>query len=166
MSKSDDHSLTPYRQLQLDFWTAFAAYLNQHSTVLRPRKPAALHYTTYAIGHRDFELLAYIEIRQNMIGIGLVIDGRQAKARFDFMESKKSEIEKLVDAPLRWRRMPNFQQSQILLELQDQDLQNLQTWPEIWAWLHQALERFHEVFDQIIWMTLDRLSYREKVIKN
>lgn len=137
--------LTDYKKLQLEFWTLFKNYLVLSDSPVKPRKPYPSHYTMYAIGRTDFVLLAYIEIKKEMIGVGLEMSGPHAKHHYFLLLRDRASIEKELGTSLRWLELEKHERSQILKEIWGKNLYDRQPWPEMFDWMKTNLDQFHSV---------------------
>nr|PZN50206.1 MAG: DUF4268 domain-containing protein [Chloroflexota bacterium] len=138
--------LTPTKQMQLEYWTAFKVYLEEHGSFLKSQKPFPQHWSNFAIGRSGFYLSAQMNTRDSVLNVSLIIDGRDAKAQFRALQAQKAEIEAEIGQPLTWRELPGKKSSDISLYLKDVDPNNRAQWPEQHAWLRQTLEAFHHAF--------------------
>src|SRR5690606_39327183 len=138
--------LTPTKQMQLEYWTAFKVYLEEHGSFLKSQKPFPQHWSNFAIGRSGFYLSAQMNTRDSVLNVSLLIDGRHAKAQFRALQAQKAEIEAEIGQPLTWRELPGKKSSDISLYLKDVDPNNRAQWPEQHAWLRQTIEAFHHAF--------------------
>lgn len=76
--------LSDTKQLQLEYWTAFKEYIDQQKECpLRSQKPAAHHWTDFAIGSSQFSLSTTVNSQDMKISVWLYIKGDNAKDNFD-----------------------------------------------------------------------------------
>ena len=144
--------MTPTRQLQLDYWWTLYALIKERDGIVRPRKPyhRGQHWQGFAIGKNHFELLAYIKIRNSQIGVQLYLTGDDAKTNFNLLHEDKDEIEREIGEPLVWEKLPDKKNSAIYFVMDNCDLADRSTWPELHTWMIEKLEVFHRVFAQRI----------------
>jgi len=65
--------LTPVKQLQLEYWTAFRAYVSANAERVRATKPFPCHWMNFSIGRSYFYMYAFVDTRAPRIGL-LVAD--------------------------------------------------------------------------------------------
>lgn len=51
-------ALTPAKEMQIEFWTAFREYVETHRASFKPTKPLLQHWMNIAIGRSGFKLNA------------------------------------------------------------------------------------------------------------
>jgi hypothetical protein len=140
--------LTETRALQLDYWTAFKAYLDKSGTILKGANPAPQHYMSFATGKSGVLLTAYANMRDNRISVALIVLGKY-RGWFEFLESRKVEIEKEL-GQLDWHNEPDRREPQIFLRWNGVDPSERKEWPKQHKWLLEKLEAFHKVFAPIV----------------
>lgn len=138
--------LTPTKQMQLEYWTAFKEFLEERNSFLKSQKPFPQHWSNFAIGRSGFYLAAQMNTLVSVLNVSLIIDGRDAKAQFRTLQAHNAEIEAEIGQSLTWRELPGKKSSDISLYLRDVEPNNRTQWPEQHAWLRQTLESFHKVF--------------------
>ncbi|HHJ14718.1 MAG TPA: DUF4268 domain-containing protein [Gammaproteobacteria bacterium] len=142
MSQED---LSDTRKMQLDYWKAFRDYVAEHSSTLRPQKPAPQHWTNFAIGRSHFHISALLNTWEKKIGVALQLTGGDAKAHFHLLYRDKEAIEEELGETLEWRENPDKKESGIWLRT-DRDPADVKDWPAQHEWLLEKLEKFHSVF--------------------
>ncbi len=148
-------SLTDNRRLQLEFWTAFRSYVEEHSSRLKPTKPLPQNWMNFALGRSGFKLAAVVSFWDSATDSGdnhelraeAVIETLESKTHFTRLEAQRSEIEAEMGEPLTWHNPTNKRVCRIYVRqtavLTDRDL-----WPEYHAWLIGKLEALHQTFAQ------------------
>jgi len=68
-----NRELTETRLQQLEFWTQFKEYAQNHQTKLRIRKPSPQHYTDIGIGYSNAYLSLTLSSREAGFGVTLYI---------------------------------------------------------------------------------------------
>jgi hypothetical protein len=81
------------QQLQLEFWTGFKFFLQEHSNSIRIGTPQAQNWMDFPIGRSGFSLQAFVNTRDKRIGIALAISSPNAKPHYYLLEKEKSIIE-------------------------------------------------------------------------
>jgi hypothetical protein len=139
-------SLTETQKLQLDYWTAFRKYMEEHPGNVRPTTPLPQNWMGFSAGRSGFTIGTKINIQGNWISALLGIGGPNAKPYFYLLHEEKEEIEKEFGEQLDWRELPGKVESHIVLVLKPADPRDRHDWPRQHAWLRDRLERFHAVF--------------------
>lgn len=89
--KSD--ALTETKAAQLQFWTDFANYLQEHSSTLRSQKAYPQHWTNFNVGRTGFLLGAIHNTADSLVAAELYMNDDLAKAYFAKLQCDKAEIE-------------------------------------------------------------------------
>jgi hypothetical protein len=138
---------TKRQKLQLDYWTEFRRYMEDHPGNVRRRStPVATASWSFSVGRSGFTLVTTINNRGNWISVYLLISGPKAKPCFYLLHDEKEEIEKEFGEKLDWRERPGQVESHVALVLQPADPSDRGDWPRQHAWLRDRLEQFHAVF--------------------
>jgi hypothetical protein len=147
---------SPYKQLQLKFWTAFKQHMESKGSIVRCQKPFPQHWTNHAIGRSGVHLDSVVSLWNSETGLkgpeiraGLYLDGPNAKQEFAVLEKEKENIEKALGFPLTWYN-PEKKAACRLYTRQNADFTNEAFWPEQFEWLRQRLEMMHKVFAPIV----------------
>lgn len=142
--------LSESKQRQIEFWTEFRKYADQHARRFKPVQPLAQTWTTIALGRSDFRLYAAAStwntgtksFGAHELRVELGVDHKEHFAR---LKEEKEKIEKELSATLDWL-FEDGRKRGLVRERRDADLADKSRWPEYHAWLTQRLDRFHEVF--------------------
>lgn len=143
--------LTEARRLQLDFWTAFKAFADEHARRFRPTKPQAQNWITFAIGRTDFNLAAVANLwdseAQSYDGhelrAELLITTERSRECLDRLRKDEAALEKEIGEPLLWHSPEGVKMQRAFLR-RPVDLEDRDAWPEYHAWLTSRLDRLHE----------------------
>jgi hypothetical protein len=151
----EKESLTEAKRLQLEFWTGFRSYVEEHGSRIKPTKPFPQHWMNIALGRGGFKLGAVASFWDSVAETGdshelraeAVIETNDSKTHFARLVAQKGQIESEVGEPLTWHNPPNKRMCRIYVRrpalLTDRD-----HWPEYHAWLLQKLEALHKTFAQ------------------
>jgi hypothetical protein len=135
------------RKLQLEYWTAFRRYMEDHPGKVRARlKPQPHGSMAFAVGRVGFTIITTINIKGKWISAWLLMGGPNAKPCFYLLHEEKEEIEKEFGEKLDWRERPGQVESHVVLVLEPADPSDRDDWPQQHGWLRDRLERFHAVF--------------------
>jgi len=134
------------RQLQLDFWMQFYDLLLPRDNGVRPRKPLAQHWMSFAIGSSLGHLYAVVDVPGREVRCHLTLTTRDAKQHFRSLHADRTQIEAEFGAPLDWRELPHGKESHVVLTKTGAVLDDQEQWPALQEWLAEKLEMFHRVF--------------------
>lgn len=151
-----DGHITPHKQLQFEFWTAFKAYLDEN-TSLKAQKPYYQGWLSLSIGRAGFYLAAITSAWNSVsetydapeIRVELILNSTEAKQQFVKLEGMKDQIQQRIDLPLTWHN-PEGKKSAKVYVRRDADFTNRDLWPEQFEWLARYLNKFAEVFKPMI----------------
>jgi hypothetical protein len=149
--------LTPAKQLQLEYWTAFGEYMRQAGSFIKPTKPLLQHWMNIALGRAGFWLAAIASFYDsesrtfegNELRTEMSIRVPNAKQVFVALEAQKTTIEQALGEPLAWHNPAASKSAKVYLR-RSADLQNRSDWPSQHAWLREKLEKLHRVFNPLI----------------
>lgn len=150
-------ALTPFKKLQLEFWTGFRAYALNNATRIRPIKATPGNCMNLALGRTDVFPRAVAtryksELRPRSgheIRAELVIACLNSKQLFEHLASRRGQIERDFGEALTWST-PEEKPSYRAYLRKDVDLNDRNRWPEYHAWLVQKLDTIHRVFRPIV----------------
>lgn len=149
--------ITPHKQTQLEFWTAFRDYMEEKSNI-RCQKPSPQHWMVHPIGKSGIHLSSIASMWNSEtncsdpeIRVELVITGKAAKQNYAVFEKRREEIEKAVKLPLKWHNPESKAMCRIYTRT-NTDFLSRKLWSQQHEWLREKLETFHRVFAPIIKM--------------
>jgi hypothetical protein len=134
------------RQLQLEYWRAFANLLVERKSKIKPTQPMPRHYMTVRIGRPNVHLAALIDTMKRQIAVELYFACPDAKKHYKQLEADKDAIEAAIGGKLDWRELPAKKASRILLLRENSPIDERALWPAQHEWLWKSLENFDEVF--------------------
>lgn len=140
--------LTGTKQEHLEFWNGFKSYMEDNKTELRLRTPRPQHWYTIAIGRSKFQISLTRNTQANTVACEIYIQGEDAKQAFYLIHSNKASVESALGA-LEWMELPDRQDCRIV-QVRQCNAKNKPEWPEIYSWLKERSESFHEVFSPVI----------------
>ena len=147
-----DPRLSETQQLQLDFWTAFRTYANQHASSITPTKPFPQHWMNLAIGRTGFRLAAIASSwnseRENYdtdeVRAEIQVFGNHSQAYFSSLESEKDDIHAELGFSLTWYAPPDKNMKRTYAR-RDTDLQDRDNWESLQEWLTTRLDQMKQV---------------------
>lgn len=145
--------LTEAKQLQLDFWTEFRTYAEDHAVSIKPTKPLPQHWMNLAIGRTGFGLSAIASLwnserehyDSNEVRAEFGITNSDSDAYFSLLEAEKDEIHRELGYDLTWYNPPDKTVKRIYSR-RDADLRDRDSWQELDEWLTTRLDRLKQVF--------------------
>jgi hypothetical protein len=153
---AESSEVSPTKQLQFKFWTAFKQYMEGRGSFIRCQKPSPHHWTNHAIGRSGVHLSSIVSSWNSETGVKgpeirteLYLSGPNAKQEFAALEKQKSSIEAALGFPLTWHN-PEGKAACRLYTRQDADFLDEALWPQQFEWLKQRLETMHKVFAPIV----------------
>ena len=148
--------VTEHKQMQLKFWTAFRAYMEETGSFVKCQKPAPQHWNNQAIGRSGVHLTSIISAWNSVtnswspeIRAELYIDGPKAKQEFAALQKQKAEIEETLGFPLTWYNSEKNDTCRLYVR-QDADFRDESLWPDQFEWLRVHLEKMHRVLAPIM----------------
>ncbi len=148
--------ISELKKLQREFWTHFAAYMAQNSSVT-VRKPRPQHWMNMPIGRSEFRLTAVFltwdsdqEGSPGAVRAEVVLASkRYAKTYFKMLEESKDEIERELGEELTWHNPENRNACKMYVR-KSVDVQDKGNWDECCVWFREKLEALHRVFAERI----------------
>lgn len=138
-------ALTEVKALQLQFWTGLQSALSGYPA-MRLQSPRPQHWVGFGIGRSGIRLVAFINTREDRIGIEIYMSGDCAKAYFHLLLRDREAIEEELRSSLEWLELPERTASRIVLYWTGVDPSDRSRWPEYHQWMISNLERFNTVF--------------------
>lgn len=148
--QSNTKEITETKKLQKHFWEKLRDYMLEKRTSLSLRKPRPRHWYNIAVGRSGYHLSLTFNTRDNKVGCELYINDDEDGQKFNAIKKQKDKVEeKLSSKELKWLKLPNKKASRIV-EYKKADVKDEKNWDELFFWLHEKAERFHNVFSPIV----------------
>lgn len=141
---------TPVKQMQLQFWQGYVAYLQAKHSALRPHTPRPQHWLNTSIGRAGFELSTTVNVREDKLAIAIYIRHEQSKAYFQQLHQREIEIQQQLGFALEWDELPDAHACRIGVARTESPLSDEARWTEYFAWLAECGEKLDRVFRPII----------------
>jgi hypothetical protein len=149
---------TPDQQLKFDYWTAFVECLSQQDSTLKVGKPAPWSFCQISIGRSGFSLLAYLNLKDNAITIGLYLQGPNTMSHYGLLKQEKNAIEEEMGTQLNWdERSPTTRS--INISKNDVNIRDRLNWSDQHKWLYEQFEAFRTTFAKRV-KNLDANDYQ------
>ena len=137
-------ALTPTKQLQLEYWTAFRDVLVSAEGPARPTKPLPQHWMNVSAGRGGFKFAAIADTRTPEIRTELYIDIQGAQGYFESLRQERQVIEKELGFRFDWQPLHGRKACRLVVT-KGFDPKDKSTWPEQHQWLARHVNRMHEV---------------------
>ena len=125
--------LTPAKQLQLEFWTAFREYVLNQGSVIKPTKALPQYWMNISIGRSYFGMYSFVDTTKPRMGVRLFIAGLDAKAHFELLRQQRVDIEKEIGEELSWEKKPSKKESSVGLYDTTRNCQDREQWPDAYS---------------------------------
>ena len=142
--------LSDLRKTQLEFWTAFKKYMEEHSNI-RCQKPAPQQWMNHSIGRSGFGLTSIVSSWSSVtqswdpeLRVEFSIYLPDSHRYFELLESQKNEIHAEL-GQLTWSSAPEKRTCKAYLRLSSNFFDRTE-WPRQHEWLRANLEAFYRVF--------------------
>jgi hypothetical protein len=145
--------LTPTKELQLEFWTAFSQYVDERSSAVRTTKPLPQHWMNVAIGRSGFGMSAIASMWNTVsdsydtgeIRVEMNLYSEDADEHYESLLTQKDLIEEELGCSLFWHQ-PEGKRQRKIYDRMDANLGERTSWPELHEWLISRLEDFTNTF--------------------
>ncbi len=143
-------------KLQREFWSEFQNYMQQENSPVRATKAHPQNWMAMAIGRSGLNLLAAISSwdfvnhcyrQESFLRAELTLSDENAKFFFDQLIQEKDAIEAELGTKLHWYNQADVMSCRIYIE-RNADIENRDSWPELFEWLRVKLEALNTVFRQ------------------
>ncbi len=149
--------MTPDKQLQLDFWTAFKVLIDGQESITTGHIPKPRRSMRMDVGWSRVNLIGIASFwdseansySSNELRAEVYLRGSGAKNRFSVLQESKEEMENELGEPLIWSNPSDSKICRIYFR-KTVDLRNRDSWPEQHAWLLEKLQELRRVFTPII----------------
>jgi hypothetical protein len=151
-TRAAERGLTDTRKLQLEFWTGFKQYTEEHARHIRPQKAAPHQWITISIGRGGFNLYGiastynseHESYAMGELRADFVLHGVEAAARFARFQQQRDAIEAELGEKLAWIASEGVRKRRMSLR-RSVDLNDRSAWPDYFRWLTEKLDRLYEV---------------------
>lgn len=141
--------LSPHRQIQHQYWSAFLETLRERKRMPVTREPRASSWMGFPIGGSGYRLWTEMYLRDRSIGVGISCRAPRGKHNFNLLRASKATIEEKLGFAVDWDERDEDSSSYIAV-YRDADFTDNDDWKEQHKWLSEKLERFQEVFQEHI----------------
>ncbi len=142
--KVNNESLTPIKELQLEFWNGFKEYALSNNLNLRLRKTYPQHWYSISFGRSDCHVELTINSVKKELSCEIWIS--DSKETFHEFKNHKTEIEQSIPN-LKWLELPTKKASRIKVTHKG-DLKKKDSWPFLHKWLGDNAVLFQDTFNK------------------
>jgi hypothetical protein len=130
----------------INYWTQFAAFLDDKHSRFRVQRQFKDYYCTFRIGSAGVHIGAIASRRDKWIGVELYIARADGKATYRALEAQKADIQRTFgEDALDWQELPDKIASRVLLQ-KAADPNSEEDRQRQFEWLANNLERFQTAF--------------------
>jgi len=154
-AQGGESELSDARRIRLEFWTAFHAWLGEHSD-LRGRKASNEPWLGFSLGTSHGHLDAVASTWNTETGrespelrVDLILDSVQSKTWFAHLEARKSELAPRFQESLHWHNPPDGKRTRIYVRC-DEDFQRRDRWLSHFEWFERNLRLMKDLFGPIL----------------
>lgn len=146
VTRATQGELTDTKKKQLDFWTWFRLYMEEHSSI-KCQKAYPQHWMNHPIGRSGMRLSSIAAFGSDVpeIRVELVLDGPNAKQHYLELSQAKPDVERELGYELTWHNTEGKNMCRIYAQ-RATDLNDQTTWNGDFRWLQDHLEAFQRVF--------------------
>lgn len=125
-SQSPTKEITDLKLSQLEYWTKLSEYIDNNNTPFNSRKPQPHHWYPLQMGSSLCHISLIIASNKKSINTHVYIN--DDKDLFDYLYSKKDEIEEEIGVSLNWKRLDDKKASKIEIDHESIDTLNKNNW--------------------------------------
>ncbi len=135
--------LTPWQELQIEFWKQFGAYIAANNSAFKPPKPAASIWMGYGIGRSYTTLIIAFSKKDAWVYVQL--DNKERSTWFKELQQDQAAIDAEFDDELLWEERPDLKYSRIRMALSI-DVTDQDNWTSVFDWMLKNMTKMKSVF--------------------
>jgi len=136
--------------LYFEYWEHFLEYTNSSDLYANfTRKNQGRYYYCFSLKQGNNDICFSAKQIEKIIGCELYLKGSDAKYIFNELEKRKDEIEKELSLKLDWQKLPNANDSRIII-IEKENINDKAKWSNQFKWLLKHGENFRRVFYKYI----------------
>jgi uncharacterized protein with ParB-like and HNH nuclease domain len=133
------------KQLQLEFWTAMRATLQQTAKFPSLQSPRPRYWFDVALGRTGIYLSLTANTMDKRVGVKVVLQPERGERVLELLMAQRDAIERELDSKLDWNPYPDKRVKTIKLTY-SASIVDRASWPEAMEWLAKTAVAFHAVF--------------------
>jgi hypothetical protein len=146
-TSTEQNELTPTKLYQFQFWNSLKEFVQAHDPGSNFTKIYPQNWYNFSVGSASCHLSLTINNKTKELGCELYIP--DDKELFDFLSSRRSEIEKEVGVALDWQRLPEETKASRIKISKRFDVvgdQDFSKYTDAFKWLESNLAVFRRAF--------------------
>lgn len=154
--------LTPWQELQVEFWRQFGEYMVSVDAPFKTPKPYPSLWMGYGIGRSGTGLI--VAFSQKDTTIYVQVDKKERPGWFEGIKLQQNEIESEIGFELTWVERDNLKYSRAQVS-QKVDMTDQSNWPPVFEWMLVHMKKMKEAFKQRV-MTLSNEPVVPEIVEN
>lgn len=139
--------LSDTKLLQLDFWTKFKEYVQEHNGKIKLRKAYPQHWYDISFGFSNAHIALTVNSQSEQMACEVYIP--DSKKLFSVLHEQKEKIEAELTEQLEWEELPEKKASRIKL-ISSGCLSSQESWEQYHSWMLDRVSKFQKVFGKFI----------------
>ncbi len=139
--------LSDTKLLQLEFWTKFKEFAQEHNGKIKLRKAYPQHWYDISFGFSNAHIALTVNSQSEQMACEIYIP--DYKQLFTALHAQKEKIESELDEELEWEELPEKKASRIKL-ISSGNLSSQEQWENYHAWMLDRVSKFQKVFGKYI----------------
>lgn len=135
--------LTPWQEMQVEFWSQFGEHITQVGSSFKPPKPSPSLWMGYGIGRSNTTMIVAFSKKDSWVYVQ--IDSKARPAWFEELQNDREDIDSEYGDGLVWEERPDLKHSRILVS-QDIDMTDKGNWPSVFEWMLEHMTKMKDVF--------------------
>ncbi len=136
---------TPTHKARLEFWTGFAAFLEERQAKFNPPKPRPRNWISWGVGRSGVGLVAVCNSDEVIVNVD--VNSRDHDGWYMWLHDRREQIETELGFRLDWLERPDRKYSQLSVRLPI-DTQNSENHTRAFEWMLRHMEALDRVFRQ------------------
>ena len=139
--------VTDIKAQQFEFWEEFKEYAKSHNSTLRIQKSSPQHWNNISVGSGHAHISLTLNSFDEEIRTELYLPDN--KEVYQFLITRKAEIESTLGIPVEWMELPEKKASRIKAVTPGL-ISKTEDWEQYFAWMLETAEKFQSVFGKIL----------------
>ncbi|WP_306547181.1 DUF4268 domain-containing protein [Desulfobulbus sp.] len=136
-------SLTPWQELQFEFWKQFGTFITANNSAFKPPKPAVTSWMGYGIGRAYTTLI--VTYSKNEAWVYVQLDNKERATWFRLLQQDQLAIDAEFEEELIWEERPDLKYSRIRMSIVI-DMTDQNNWTSAFSWMLKNMTKMKAVF--------------------
>jgi len=136
-------NLSPWQEMQKEFWGLFGGYLTEIGSEFKPPKPSVTQWMGYGIGRSYTSMIAAISKKE--VWVYVQLDNHERHGWFNELHKAKVDIENEYGEALIWEERENLKYSRIRI-MRAIDMTDKEKWTKAHQWIEGQMRTMKQVF--------------------